>query len=221
MMDRNDEWLSAQDDMVDLPPSKADMDPRRVLILYSSGLFMLAVWIIYTAWKHPESRTSILLQALLFLLLAVHSRVSRRRRESLASVFSKPGLRRTVAALFPLLVLALFGLSQVVDTRRRDAEKQLADKREAWKQPVERERTIAELAGKRSADALEKYGEVIKSAGKAWEEVKTADGKVVLRTSRDAMKRLKEAGVESQRALELRLAEEARLRDLERQRPKQ
>jgi hypothetical protein len=220
MMNDQDSQRTCEDQATaELVSSEAFLNPRRVLILYSTGLLMLVAWMIFSAWEHPQSRTSGLLQALLILLVAVHARVSKERRGSLASRFSKPGTRRTLAALLPLLVLALFGWSQVMEARHREAERQLALKREAWKQAVERQRNVAELAVKRSSDSVEKYTEAFKSLGKAWEQVKTADGQTFSRPHRDAMQRLNQAHDEARRALELRRAEEERLRQLESQRP--
>ncbi len=104
------------------------------------------------------------------LLVIVLSRVSKKKRDSLAAQFSEPGMRRTLAALLPLFVLAWFGLSQVMEARQREADKQLALKREAWQQAVERQRNIVEQAQKRINDSLEKGKEASKALGDPWFE---------------------------------------------------
>jgi hypothetical protein len=139
--------------------------------------------------------------------------------QATAELVSSEAFLNPRRVLILLLVLALFGLSRVMEARHREAERQLALKREAWKQAVERQRSVAELAVKRSSDSMEKYTEAFKSLGKAWEQVKTADGQTFARPHRDAMQRLNQARDEARRALELRRAEEERLRQLESQRP--
>jgi hypothetical protein len=219
MINQNEEWPSEQDSTAELPSGKPYLNPRRVMILYSIGLLMLVAWWISIAWDHPQRRASLLLQALLFLLLVVLNRVSKTRRDSVAARFAKPGMRRTLAALLPLFVLAFFGLSQLMEARQREADKQLALKREAWNQAVERQRNIADLAGRRARDSMEKYTEAFMSLGKVWEELKTADGQPLVRPHRDSMKKLNEAHDDALRAIELRRVEDERLRHLQSQRP--
>jgi hypothetical protein len=221
MTDHNHQWPSQQDATAELVSSEAFLKPRRVVILYSTGLLMLVGWWISIAWNHPHKRTSILLQGLLFLLVVVLNRVSKKKRDSLAARFSKPGMRRTLAALLPLFVLALFGLSQLMEARQREADKQLALKRKAWQQAVERQRSIVEQAQKRINDSTEKGKEASKALGKAWEKVKTADGRIELRAPPAAMQKWKEAWDESLRALELHRVENDRLLHLELERPNQ
>jgi hypothetical protein len=192
---------------------------RRIRFLYFTGLIMLAAWVASSFWKSPQSRSTILLQALLFLLIVIRSRVSRKRKESLDAIFSRPGPRRTIAAILPLLVLALFGLSQFLEGRQREAEKQASLRKDAWKQTVERQREKVKLAEKRSSDSLERYTDAFKSLGKTWENVTTPDGQTVARPHRDAMKKLSEAKDEVTRAMEFRRVESERLFQLQRERP--
>jgi len=179
----------------------------------------MVAWMIFSAWQHPQSRTTHLLQALLFLLLVALTWVSKRRRDSLTARLSKPGIRRTLASLMPLLVLALFGLAQVMEARQREADRQLAQKRESWRQAVERQRNIVAQAQERINDSLEKGAEASKALGKAWEQVRTADGKLELRAPRAVYQKEKEAWEEILRAMDLKRLEEERLFQLESQRP--
>ena len=55
--------------MADLPPNKEAAAFRRVLISYYAGLLMMVGWMIFSAWTHPQARTTYLLQALLLMLL--------------------------------------------------------------------------------------------------------------------------------------------------------
>jgi Flp pilus assembly protein TadB len=220
MTDPNDQWPSVQDATADLPSSKDHLNPRGVRILYCTGLLMLVAWVIYIAWKQPQSRTSILLQGLLFLLLVVHNRNTKRKRDALAARFSKPGMRRTLAALLPVLVLALVGLSQLMEARQREAERQLAQKTEAWSQSVERQRSIVAQAQKRINESLEKGKEATKALNNAFVKVKTADGRTELRAPPAAMQKWQEAWDESLRALDLSRVENEHLLHLQSDRPK-
>ena len=77
----------------------------------------------------------------------------------------------------PLIVLALFGFSQLIEALQREAERQLTRKREPWRQAVVRQRNVVELAQKRFNDSLEKSKEASQALGKSWKDVKTAGGK--------------------------------------------
>jgi hypothetical protein len=197
----------------------APAHPWRVLIFNSAGFIMLVAWMIFSAWTHPQSRTTFVLQALLLVLLVAFNWVSKSRRDALVARLSKPRTRRTSAALPPLVVLTIIGVSLAMEADRRGAERKSAEKREAWKQAVERQRKIADLAANRSHEAFDKYTEAFRSLGKSWEQVQTADGQTVSRPHRDAFKKLNEAHDAARRAIDLRRAEDERLHTLERERP--
>ena len=90
----------------------------------------------------------------------------------------------------PLIVLALFGFSQLIEALQREAERQLARKREPWRQAVVRQRNVVELAQKRINDSLEKSKEASQALGKSWKEVKTAGGKREFHADQAAMQKL-------------------------------
>ncbi len=173
MTAQDDHWPGGLDDMADLPPNKEAV-AFRLLISYYAGLLMLVGWMIFSAWTHPQARTTSLLQALLLMLLVSLNWVSERKRHKLVARLSRPGLPRKVAALMPLIVLALFGFSQLIEARQRESERQLARKREPWRQAVVLQRNVVELAQKRINDSLEKSKEASQALGKSWKEVKTA-----------------------------------------------
>jgi len=219
MTAQDDHWPGGLDDMADLPPNKEAAALRRVLISYYAGLLMLVGWMIFSAWTHPQARTTYLLQALLLMLLVSLNRVSERKRHKMVVRLSRPGLPRKVAALMPLIVLALFGFSQLIEARQRESERQLARKREPWRQAVLRQRNVVELGQKRINDLLEKSKEASQALGKTWKEVKTADGKRSLYADQAAMQKFKDASDEVHRAMQLSIDEQKRLRQLEGQRP--
>ena len=193
MTAQDDHWPGGLDDMADLPPNKEASAFRRVLISYYAGLLMMVGWMIFSAWTHPQARTTYLLQALLLMLLVSLNWVSERASKVVVRL-SRPGLPRKVAALMPLIVLALFGFSQLIEARQRESERQLARKREPWRQAVVRQRNVVELAQKRINDSLEKSKEASQALGKSWKEVKTAGGKREFHADQAAMQKCQGCG---------------------------
>jgi hypothetical protein len=214
-----DRWPNEQDDAAGSPSAKASWDARRAIVLCTAAMLMLVAWQLSSAWTEPQSRRDHLLHALLLTLLAVLPVASRQKRDSLVASLSKSRIRRGAAAVLPLLVLFLFGWSQFMAARQRDAERQLALKREPWRQEVERQRNRVKLAEERVSKLLEKGKAASDAVKKASREVKTADGKHEFHADPSAMQKVKEALDEVYRAMNNRMEEEQRLFQLERERP--
>jgi hypothetical protein len=210
---------SDPDDTAGPLSAKALRDAQRVLVLYAAGILLLVAWRVYLAWSQPLSRSDHLLRGLLLSLVAVLPVVSSQRRHSVVASLSKSPIRRRLATLLPLVVLTLFGWSHFMSARQREAERQLALKREPWKQEVERQRDRVKLAEKRVSELLEKGKAASDAVQKSWREVRTADGKREFHADPAAMQKLKEALDESGRAMNISMEEHQRLFELERGKP--
>jgi hypothetical protein len=216
---QHDRWPNDQDDAAGSPSTKALVDARRALVLCATAILMVLAWELYLAWSQPLSSRNHLLRGLLFLLLAVQPAVSRQGRVSLVVSMAKSRSRRKAAAVLPLLVLVLIGWSQFMSVRQREAERQLAVKREHWKWDVEGQRNRVELAEHRAREAAEKGKKASEALQKAWKEERTADGKLHFHADSSAMQRWKEAFDEVSRTTKDSIEEHQRLFQLERQRP--
>jgi hypothetical protein len=219
MTGQDDRWPNEQDAQAGSPSAKAAGDARRVLILYATGILMLVAWQLYRAWTEPLSTRDHLLHALLFSLVAVLPAVSRQGRDSVVAALSKSPIRRRLVALWRLVVLALFGWSQLMLAHQREAERQLALKREPWRQEVERQRDRVNLAEKRVSEFPEKGKAASEVVQKSWREVRTAGGKREFHADPAALQKLTEAVDESGRAMNISMEEQRRLFELERTKP--
>src|SRR5271165_137604 len=83
MADRVHQQPKAEDTTADPPPNGASPGAIRNFILWTIAILLLAAWQAYDGFKHPESRTAHLLQAVLFLLLGALAWERRLRREGL------------------------------------------------------------------------------------------------------------------------------------------
>jgi hypothetical protein len=129
---QHDRRPNDQNDAARSPSTKALADARRALVLCSAAMFMLVASELYDAWSQPLARRDHLLHSLLLSLVTVLPLVSRQGRASLVVSMANSRFRRRAAAVLPLLVLVLIGWSQFMLVRQREAERQLAVKREHW-----------------------------------------------------------------------------------------
>jgi hypothetical protein len=219
MTGQDDRWPNDQEAKAGSPSAKAAGDARRALALYATGILMLVAWQLYGAWTEPLSRRDHLLRGLLLSLVAVLPAVSNQGRHTVVASLSKSRIRRRLAALLPLVVLALFAWSQLLSARQREAERQLTLKREHWKQEVERQRSRVELAEQRAREGAEKGKKASEALQKTWTEVRTADGKPHHHADSAAMQRWKEAFAEVTRTMNDSIEERQRLFELERGKP--
>jgi hypothetical protein len=218
-MIEDNRWPNDPDNSTGSSSTDASRGARHVLALYATAILMLVAWRLYRAWTEPLSRRDHLLHGLLLSLVAVLPLVSRRGRDSWVVTWSRSPIRRRLAALLPLVVLALFGWSQLISARQREAERQLALKSEYWRQEVERQRNRVELAEQRWREAAEKGKKASEALQKTWTEVKTADGQPHHHADSAAMQRWKEAFAEVTRTMNDSIEERQRLFELERRKP--
>src|SRR5271165_2988154 len=120
MADRVHQQPKAEDTTADPPPNGASPGAIRNFILWTIAILLLAAWQAFDGFKHPESRTAHLLQAVLFLLLGALAWERRLRREGLA--FKPRGGAHWIGALAPLAVLMGFGWAQIVEGRHQAAQ---------------------------------------------------------------------------------------------------
>jgi hypothetical protein len=196
----------------------------RNFILSTIAILMLAAWQAYDGFRHPESRTAHLLQAVLFLLLAALAWERRLRREGLA--FKPRRGANWTAALAPLVVLVAFGWAQIEEARHQAAQKELALKIEAWQQAVQRQREVSDLAAKQLHAVFEKQVEAFRVLVKTGPKLQPVEGKPGFRPLPDAAPRVEEAKQEINRAfeeinraIEREFAGREKLFGLERERP--
>ncbi len=214
MADRGHQQPKAEDTTADPPPDGASPGAMRNFILLTIGVLLLAAWQAYDGFRHPESRSSHLLKALLILLYGALAWARRLRRGAL--VFDKPnrGVHWT-AAFAPLVVVAAFGLAQLAEARHQAAQNELALKKQAWLQAVVRQRKSSDLASEQFRAAIAKQGEAFKVWIETSQKLKLADGKPGFRPTPDATQKLEEAKEEFKRALERDKAERERLLQLQ------
>ena len=185
---------------------------------------MLAAWQAYDGFKHPESRTAHLLQAVLFLLLGALAWERRLRREGL--VFKPRGAAHWTAAFAPLARGAGLRVGAARGGRHQAAQKELALRMQAWQQAVERQRKVSDLASEQLRAVSVKQGEVLRVLVETSHKPELADGKPGFRPTPDATRKPEEAKdeinrafEEIMRALERDRAEREKLLRLEQERP--
>jgi hypothetical protein len=204
--------------LADRPPLGAPPDVIRALILFTTALAMLAAWYLYRGLKYPEHRHHDLLWAVLFLLYAVSPWVHRPLGGRLAS---KPNssFRRTMVALFPLFALGFITFDYVIESRRQMAAEALAQRKQVWRNSVERQREAIELAKKHVSDASTKSKAALDAMLETSFSVKLPDGKREGRFDPEAYRRWKEAMDESHAAIKRQSEEWDRLTHLHLEEP--
>jgi hypothetical protein len=176
-------------------------------------------WCVYESLKHPaEQRLASLLLAVLCVLLAVKPWVSRPIGGRLAS---QPNwsFRRTLVALSPLFMLGIITFGYVMESRQKAAEKAMAQRKEAWKQSVERQREAVELASKQMSDASRRGKEAAEAWSKTAVRVKLPDGKIEPCFDPEAFRKSKEAFDEMRGAMKRHWDEMDRLFRLQLEEP--
>jgi hypothetical protein len=195
-------------------------DLIRDLILFTTALALFAAWSAYEGLKHPEQGLVHLLWAVLLVILAVNPWVTRPIGGRLAS---KPNwsFLRTFVALSPLFALGLIAFAYVIESRQQAAEKALAQRKETWRQSVERQHEAVERASEQVSDASRKGKEAGEALNKTAVPIKLPDGKIEHRIDSEAFRKWKEAldemvaamkrdGAERDRLLRLQLDEPGR-----------
>jgi hypothetical protein len=209
MGDRGHQQPKAEHTTADPPPDGASPDAIRNLILLTIGILLLAAWQTYDGFKHPESRSTHLLKAVLFLLYGAYAWAHRLRR----GVLVRGG--HWTAAFAPLLVVVCFGLAQLDEARQQAAQKKRAFEKQAWQQAVQRQRKLSDLASEQFRAAIVKQGEAFRVLIETSQKLKLPDGKPGFRPTPDATRKLEEAKDEVNRASERDKAERERLFGLE------
>ena len=195
-------------DRVDQQPKAEGNTDTRDLIFWTIGMLLLVAWHVYDGFKRPNSswvhhyKASLLL--LLGALIWVLAWVRRPRR-----------VVRWVAVFLPLLVVVAFGWAQLEEARHQAAQKELAAKRQAWQQAVQRQRELSDQASAQLHAAIVKHGEAFKIGIETGQKLEQADGKPAWRFTADAHRKLEEAKDEFNRAIERDKTERARLLQLE------
>jgi hypothetical protein len=151
----SDEPTTRSEALADRPPPVTPPSRIRDLTLFTTALALLAAWYVYRGLKYPEHRHHDLLSAVLLLLYAVLAWVRRPIGGKLASS-PDSSFRRTMQALALLFVVGFIAFDCVVESRRQAAAEALAQRREVWKQSVERQREAVGLAKKKASDASAK-----------------------------------------------------------------
>jgi hypothetical protein len=206
----SDEATVPDDALADRRGPGTPPDLIRDLILGTTALALLAAWSAYEGLKHSEQELVLLLFAVVCVLLAVKPWVSGPIGGRLAS---EPNwsFRRTLVALSPLFVLGFITFGYVSTSRQQEAEKAMAQRKEAWKQSVERQREAVELASKQASEAARKG----KETAEAWSKT-TVQGR---RHDPEADRKWKEAFDEMVGATKRHSAEIERLLRLQREEP--
>jgi len=210
MTAEGDPLLAADETEVEATGSGASPETIRVMILATTGLAILTAMSVIDGFNRPGYGLTGLLKAVLFVLLAVKIWVTR----PMGSIFPEGGIRRRLAALFPLIALAAFGLDQLGAANHRAAQKQMDQRKEEWKQAMQRQHEAVDLAWKQFGEASKRYGEAIQAVMKTAEPVKLADGKPGHRHDPVAYQKMEDTQKEMQRAMERHLAEFQRLSSL-------
>lgn len=182
-----------------------------IKILATTALALLAAWSVYKGLKYPEHRLHDVLWAVLCLLYVVLAWVSKPSERWLAS---KPNwVVRRLWAAFGLLffVLGFIAFDYVTDLRRQAAAEALAQRKEVWRQSVERQREAVELAKQQVSDASIKEKAALDAMIKTGVRVKLPGGKSEGRFDPEAYRKWKEAMDESQAAMKRHFAEIDRL----------
>jgi len=213
MIDRGHQQPKAEDTTADPPPDGVSPGAIRNFILLNIAVLLLAAWHAYDGFKHPESRSTHLLKAVLILLYGAYAWAHRLRRGVL--VFDKRNRVHWAAAFAPLLVVAAFGLAQLDEARQQAAQKKRASEKQAWQQAVQRQRKLSDLASEQFRAAIAKQGEAFRVLIETSQKLKLADGKPGFRPTPDATRKLEEAKEEFDRAFERDKAERERLFGLE------
>jgi hypothetical protein len=211
MSDLEDQQSPEEGDKTEFPSPDDGRDSYWVPVVYAIGLLMTAACMFFLAWGRGPTLATYLILAFVLLVIVSLARVTKRRHRAHPEIRSTRVLSRVLSCSLALIVVALFGTSLILEARRRDAKRQLAGRREAWRQEVEEQRNSVEIANKRASEALENYTEAFSSLGKKWEQVKTPDGETVSRPHRDAMKKLNHALDETRQAQDSRRLEVERL----------
>jgi hypothetical protein len=182
----------------------------RDLIIATSGLALLAAWYIFRGLKYPEHRHHDLLWAVLCLLYAVRFWVHRPIGGRLASMPNSSS-RRRVVALFPIFALGFITFDCMVESRRQMAAEALAQRKQVWKNAMQRQREAVELAKEQVSDASTKMKAAFDAMLKTGLSVKLPDGKLEGRFDPQASRRWKEAMDEWQAAMNRQSEEMKRL----------
>jgi hypothetical protein len=211
MMDsENEQSWRAEEPQVEAPDSKASPETIRVMLLATSALGLLAAMSVYHSFSRPGYGLTGLLKAVLFVLLAVKLWLTK----PLGSSFPEGGFRRKLVSCFPLIVLVAFGLDQVGEARQRTAEKQLALRKAAWKQSLERQREAVSVASSQASDATKTYNEAFQAWAKTHEPAKMANGEPGFRHDPEAYRKMEGAMKEMLRATDRHFSELQRLGSL-------
>jgi hypothetical protein len=206
----SDKPSTPEEGLEDRRPLGAPPDVIRYLILGTTALAMFAAWYVYRGLNYPAHRHHDLLFAVLCMLYAVLPWVHRPLGGRLAS---KPisSFRRTAIALLPIFALGFITFDYVVESRRQAAAEALAQRKQVWRNSVERQREAVELAKKQMSDAFTKRKATLDAMLKTGVSVKLPDGKLDGGFNPEAFRKWKEAMDESTAAMERRAAESDRL----------
>ena len=180
----------------------------RDLILWTIGVLLLVAWHVYDGFKRPEARWTHHYKAILFLLFGALI-------WALAWVRRPRRVVRWTAAASPLVVVVCFGLVQLIEARQQAAQNELALRKQAWQQAVQRQRESSHLASEQLHAAIMKHGEAFRVGIETGEKLVLADGKPGWRFTPDAARKLEEAKDEFTRGMERDKAERERLIQLE------
>jgi hypothetical protein len=221
MGDRGHQQPKAEDTTAVPPPDGASLGAVRNLILWTIGILLLAAWRAYDGFKHPESRTNDLLHAVLILLFGALAWVRRLTRGALVIKprWGRDTVNHWTAAFAPLVVVVAFVLVQLGEARHQAAQQELALKKQAWQQSVQRQRESSHRASEQLIAAIGKQGDAFRVLIETSQKLKLADGKPGFRPTPDATRKLEEAKDEYNRAFERDKAERERLFGLEQERP--
>ena len=189
-----------------------DTPPGRIrdLILGTTGLAVLAAWSVYKGLKHPEHRLHDLLWAVLCLLYAVLAWVHRPTGRELAST-PNSSIRRTILALALLFVVGFIIFDYVAESRRQMAADALVQRKQVWRNSVERQREAVELAKRQESDASIKAKAALDAMLKTGAQVELPGGKLESRFDPEAYRTWKEAMDERTAAMNRHFAELDRL----------
>jgi hypothetical protein len=187
-----DEPAVPDEALAEKPRSSIPPDLIRDMILSTTAVAMLAAWLVYEGLRFPEERWFDLLLAVVCVLSAIKAWL---RRPIGGWMAAEPNwsFRRTLAALSPLFVLGLVTFAYVMHSRQQAAEKVMTQRKEVWKQSVERQRQAVELASKQMSDASREAAEATKALNKTAVQVKLPDGKVDFRFDPEASRKWKSA----------------------------
>jgi len=114
-----------------------------------------------------------------------------------------------------LVVVVCFGLVQLIEARQQAAQNELALRKQAWQQAVQRQRESSHLASAQLHAAIVKHGEAFRVGIEIGEKLVLADGKPGWRFTPDTTRKLEEPKDEFNRGIERDKAQRERLIQLE------